>query len=163
MRRNRRRRIRPHTVHSPLRLTSMMDILTTLLLFLLKSFVVDGEVMTPTPGVNLPQSTSNTTPQASIVVAIFNDSIMMDGEVVARISKAEGSNDLVIEPLAHKLDEARDRVVDNARARGNKEEFHGRVSIQGDRDIDFSILQRVMYTCGEAGYEDLSLAVLGTS
>ncbi len=98
-----------------------------------------------------------------MVVAIFNDSIMMDGEVVARISKAEGSNDLVIEPLAHKLDEARDRVIDNARARGSKEEFHGRVSIQGDRDIDFKILQRVMYTCGEAGYEDLSLAVLGTS
>jgi biopolymer transport protein ExbD len=141
----------------------MMDILTTLLLFLLKSFVVDGEVMTPTPGVNLPESSSNTTPQASIVIAIFNDAIMIDGEVVARISKTQGSKDLMIVPLARKLDDARDRVTEIARLRGDDGDFHGRVSIQGDRDINFAILQRVMYTCGEAGYEEISLAVLGTS
>ncbi len=44
MRRKRNRRIKIKSVHTPLRLTSMMDILTVLLLFLLKSFVVDGEV-----------------------------------------------------------------------------------------------------------------------
>ena len=49
-----------HTKHRPerLRLTSMMDILTVLLLFLLKSFVVEGEVVTPVPGVELPSSSA---------------------------------------------------------------------------------------------------------
>ena len=163
MRRTRRRRIRPRSVHSPLRLTSMMDILTTLLLFLLKSFVVEGEAMTPVPGVNLPESSSNTTAQAAIVVAIFDNTIMIDGQVVAQVSRMAGSNDLLIEPLADRLDEARDRVVEIARRRGGGEEFHGRVAIQGDRKIEFSILQRVMYTCGYSGYEEISLAVLGTS
>lgn len=163
MRRTRRRRIRPRTVHAPLRLTSMMDILTTLLLFLLKSFVVDGEVITPVPGVNLPESSSITTPQSSIVVAIFDDTIMLDGEVVARVSRGAGSDDLLIEPLAERLDQARERVVAIARLRGSGEEFHGRVAIQGDREIDFSVLQRVMYTCGYSGYEEIALAVLGTS
>ncbi len=50
----------------PLQLTSMMDILTVLLLFLLKSFVVEGEVITPVPGVDLPESSSETTPHASV-------------------------------------------------------------------------------------------------
>jgi biopolymer transport protein ExbD len=163
MRNRRRRRIRSRSVHSPLRLTSMMDILTTLLLFLLKSFVVEGEVITPVPGVNLPESSSSATPQASIVVAIFKDTIMIDGEVVAKVSRANDSDDLLIEPLADRLDEARERVAEIAKARGEKDEFRGRVAIQGDREIEFEILQRVMYTCGFSGYEEISLAVLGTS
>ena len=74
---------------TPLRLTSMMDILTVLLLFLLKSFVVEGEVITPAPGVELPESTSDTTPRASVVVAIFDSTVMLDGQMVADI-KANG-------------------------------------------------------------------------
>ena len=163
MRRKRRRPIHAHTVHTPLRLTSMMDILTTLLLFLLKSFVVEGEVITPVPGVTLPESSSNSAPQASVVVAIFDDTIMMDGQVVAKVSRVNGSDDLYIEPLADKLNEAREHVIEIARLRGEGEEFRGRVAIQGDRKIEFSILQRVMYTCGESGYEEISLAVLGKS
>lgn len=163
MRSRRRRRIRPRTVHTPLRLTSMMDILTTLLLFLLKSFVVEGEVITPVPGVNLPESSSAATPQAAVVVAIFNNSIMVDGEVVAEVSRATASDDLLIEPLADRLDQARARVEEIAKLRGGDEEFHGRVAIQGDRAIEFDVLQRVMYTCGISGYEEISLAVLGTS
>ena len=162
MRRNRDRRIRIRSVHSPLRLTSMMDILTVLLLFLLKSFVVEGEALTPVPGVNLPESSSETTAQASVVIAIFDDAVMMDGEVVALVSEAVASEDLYIESLADHLDQAREKVLNIARARGSDEEFEGMVSIQGDRDIDFAILQRVMYTCSALGYENISLVVIGT-
>jgi len=149
--------------HTPLRMTSMMDILTLLLLFLLKSFVVEGEALTPVPGVNLPESTSETTPQASIVIAIFDDAVMMDGEVVVTISRAVTMDGLLIEPLARRLDYARETSMKIARRRGSEEEFRGRVSIQGDRDINFEILQRVMYTCSMSGFEDISLAVIGTS
>ena len=162
MRRNRNRRIKIRSVHTPLRLTSMMDILTVLLLFLLKSFVVEGEALTPVPGVNLPESSSETTPQASVVIAIFDDAVMMDGQVVASVSEAVASDDLFIESLADHLDAAREKVLSIARARGSDDEFEGRVSIQGDREIDFAILQRVMYTCSASGYENISLAVIGT-
>jgi biopolymer transport protein ExbD len=159
-----KRRSQPGRGHTRLRLTSMMDILTVLLLFLLKSFVVEGEAMTPVPGVDLPESTSDTTPRASVVIAIFDDAVMIDGEVVARISKAVASNDLFIEPLADHLDAARETAIKIARRRGGSEEdFDGRVSIQGDRAIEFAILQRVMYTCSASGFEDISLAVIGTS
>jgi len=141
----------------------MMDILTVLLLFLLKSFVVEGGVITPIPGVDLPESSSDTPPKASVVIAIFDDAVMLDGEVVATVSKTENSDDLLIELLADHLDEARGKATEIARRRGNEEEFIGKVAIQGDRDINFSILQRVMYTCSVSGYEDISLAVLGTS
>jgi biopolymer transport protein ExbD len=139
-----------------------MDILTVLLLFLLKSFVVEGAV-TPVPGVDLPESTSDTTPQAAIVIAIFDNNVMVEGEVVASISDAESTDDLFIDTLADRLDEARETAIEIAHRRGSEDEFVGKVSIQGDRDINFAILQRVMYTCSVSGYEDISLAVIGTS
>ena len=140
-----------------------MDILTVLLLFLLKSFVVEGEVVTPAPGVELPESSSKTQPQAAIVIAIFDDAVMMDGDVITTVSNAVASDDLYIEALAARLDAARARVEEIAQHRGTDEDFVGKISIQGDRDINFEILQRVMYTCSMRGYEDISLAVLGTS
>jgi len=163
MRRKRSRGVTIRSVHTPLRLTSMMDILTVLLLFLLKSFVVEGEVMVPVAGVDLPESSSNTAPRASIVIAIFDDTVMMDGESVASVSAAVASSNLIIEPLAARLQAAREKVTEIARRRGSEAEFEGNVSIQGDRAIDFAILQRVMYTCSVSGYEHISLAVIGTS
>jgi biopolymer transport protein ExbD len=141
----------------------MMDILTTLLLFLLKSFVLEGEVITPVPGVNLPVSTSDGTPRASVVVAIFDDAIMMDGEVVATVAESERSKDLLIAPLARELAGARAQASEISRLQGGDGSFKGRVAIQGDRDIDFAILQRVMYTCNASGFEDISLAVIRKS
>jgi biopolymer transport protein ExbD len=160
--RRKNRRIKIRSVHTPLRLTSMMDILTVLLLFLLKSFVVEGEVITPVPGVALPESTSKTAPSASVVIAIFEDNVMIDGEVVASVSATVGSDDLLIAGLAEHLDTARERAMEIAERRGEGETFEGRVAIQGDRDIEFAILQRVMYTCSFTGFEDISLAVIGT-
>jgi biopolymer transport protein ExbD len=141
----------------------MMDILTVLLLFLLKSFVVDGSAMTPVPGVDLPESSSEATPRSAIVIAIFDDAVMLNGESVASVSEAVASDDLLIESLADRLGEARETATEIAKRRGNVEEFIGTVSIQGDRKIEFAILQRVMYTCSVSGYEDISLAVIGTS
>src|SRR6185436_15988542 len=111
-----RNRLRPS---SSLILTSLMDILTVLVLFLLKSFVIEGEAVTPVPGVALPESSSKTPPRASIVIAIFNDSVMLNGEVVATVSKSVASGDLLIRPLAKRLDESREQAQQIARLRGS--------------------------------------------
>jgi biopolymer transport protein ExbD len=155
-----RQRLKPP---NSLILTSLMDILTVLVLFLLKSFVMEGEAVSPVPGVSLPESSSSTPPQASIVIAIFNDTVMLNGEVVASVSASVSGGDLMIETLGERLEEAREKTEHIARLRGSKEEFNGKVSIQGDREIDFAILQRVMYTCSVSGYEQISLAVIGNS
>jgi biopolymer transport protein ExbD len=154
-----RNRLRPS---NSLILTSLMDILTVLVLFLLKSFVMEGEAVTPVPGVALPQSSSQTAAQSAIVIAIFNDTVMLNGEVVATVSKSVASDDLLIAPLAKRLDETREQATQIAHLRGS-DAFDGRVSIQGDREINFAILQRVMYTCSASGYDHISLAVIASS
>src|SRR5881628_3080395 len=102
--RDRRHRWRPDSGGSgSVNLISMMDILTVLLLFLLKSYVAEGEVMVPAPGVNLPASSAEQSPKASLIVAIDGDAIRVQNEVVASASEAMASEDPVIEPLAARL------------------------------------------------------------
>lgn len=163
MAKRRSKRFDPRRAQGQITLTSLMDILTTLLLFVLKSFVMEGEAVTPVPGVTLPESTSRASAQSAVVIAIFDDVVMMDGEVVAKVSKSSKSRDLMIEPLADRLDAAREKSLEIARHRGEPEEFLGKVSIQGDRDIHFAIVQRVMFTCSQSGFENISLAVIESS
>ena len=155
-RRNRRRKI----ASSTLRMTSLMDILTVLLLFLLKSFVIEGEVVTPASGLTLPESTSEVTPQESVVLAIVGDTVSLGGAVVARID--ESDPDIYVESLAIALQEARDRQLSLAERRGD-EDPEAHITIQGDRDMPFELLQRVMFTCNQTGFDLISLAVLRTS
>jgi biopolymer transport protein ExbD len=163
MARHRTKRINTGSTQAPIPMTSLMDILTCLLLFVLKSVVLEGEVISPVPGVDLPSSTSNNAPHASVAIAIFDDVVMMDGEVIASVSKAKKSDALLIVPLAHRLEDAYDKSVEIAKLRGEEEDFRGKIAIQGDKDIDFAILQRVMYTCSHSGFEEISLAVLEKS
>ena len=139
-------------------LISMMDVLTVLLLFLLKSYST-GEVMVPAPGVRLPVSTADQPPASSVVVAIDKDEIMVGGERVASLSAALSSHELEIAPLAQRLNQERRQQEAIAHLQGKKEADR-RATIQGDRDIEFRALAKVMFTLHRSGYESIALAVL---
>ncbi len=160
MRRGRqdRRRLRARLGQGGLRLTSMMDILTVLLLFLLKSFVVDGEAQVPPPGIELPQSTAATQPAASLVVAIGDDAILVNSEKVVSLTEAKAGSGMLIERLDTALGAVRARMEEIERAGGAPPPQI--VTVQGDRQIEFEILERVMYTLQQNGFEHIALAVL---
>lgn len=143
-----------------LSLTSLMDILTCLLFFVLKSFVAGGESTVPPPGLNLPGSSAERAQSTSLVVAIQKDAIYVGGERVASVADAEASPQLVIAPLAERVKAARAQMDDLAIQRGGKPLSRHIVTIQGDSDIEFRVLQKVMYTLDQGGFPDIALAVL---
>ena len=157
-RRSPRARPKPARPES-LKLTSMMDILTVLLLFLLKSFVVEGEVVTPPPDVELPGSTADAPPEASLVIAISDEVIMLSGQPITTVREVLANDDLLITVLDHELDAAYARMAAIA-ARQGREAPDGKVTIQGDKDLEFRLLQKVMYTCNFSGFDQLALAVV---
>jgi biopolymer transport protein ExbD len=83
----------------------------------------------------------------------------MNGELVASAAELEGAG-LLIEPLARELETARGRSERLAKLKGSKEPSRTMVTIQGDRELEFRILQRVMFTLSQTGYPDVSLAVI---
>ena len=67
-----------------------------------------------------------------------------------------------IEKLARELETIRAQKEDLARIQGVDVQL-GLVTIQGDREIEFAVLQRVMYTVGAEGWDEISLAVIRTT
>lgn len=143
-------------------MVSMTDILTTLLFFVLKSFVAGGDTTAPPPGLALPKSTAEAAMQSSVVVVVDHDAILVGSDRVASVSDVMHGDGMLIEPLAARLQEAREQADDLAHRKGQAPSHHI-VTVQGDAAVEFRVLQRVMYTVNQSGFEDISLAVLKKS
>ena len=55
---------------------------------------------------------------------------------------------------------ARDQMDALAKQRGRTPDASHLVTIQGDSDIEFRVLQKVMYTLDQSGFPDIALAVI---
>ena len=136
----------------------MIDMFTILLVFLLKSFSAEGQIMTVASDLKLPESTAQKPPQAASVIAITTDWILLDGEKIVPVSEVVSSNQMLISGLANGL--KNQRVISESVGEISADMgFTGQISIQGDRDIPYQLLKKVMFTCGQIGYNDILLAV----
>ena len=135
-----------------LRMTALMDIFTTLLLFLLKSFVVEGTSGTVTAGVVLPSSLAREATWEAPIIAVTPEHILFEDQAVP-VKTALAGADLRVAPLYESLTALH-------RANADQPGFEPRVVVQGDRSIEFRLLQRVIYTSQLAGFTQVSLAVV---
>lgn len=156
----RQRRGTEQGVVARLQLTSLIDIFTVLLLFLLKSVVVGGTVVTPWPGVKLPPSSSTATFKESPVVVVARNQIVVDGAAVCPTEQVAQATELRVPALEAALAAVRQKTEALAEQRGSARKFEGRLILQADETIPFHVLQKVMYTSQTVGFYDITLAVL---
>jgi biopolymer transport protein ExbD len=146
-----------HKKSSSLNLVSLMDIFTILVFFLLVNSS-EVEVLPNARDVQLPESTAETRARESVVVLVTDTEILVQGRVIGRIDDILASEELVIPALKDELVAQAERSVLGADDPSVRE-----VTIMGDREIPYHLLKRVMATCTEANYGQLSLAVLQKS
>ncbi|MFZ3071823.1 MAG: biopolymer transporter ExbD, partial [Thermodesulfobacteriota bacterium] len=84
--------------------------------------------------------------------------IVVEGERVAG-TDFEAGEELLIEPLYARLKKEAEKTLFIAGVNPSLE-LSREVVILGDRRIPFNLLQKVMYTCGQVGYNNISLAVM---
>ncbi|MBN1465123.1 biopolymer transporter ExbD [candidate division KSB1 bacterium] len=142
-----------------LRLTSMIDMFTILLVFLLKSYSADGQIMTVANDLRLPESISEKQPTVMSVVAVTQEWIVVDGRPIARIDEIS-SSDILIQPLLRELQRLRSISEGIGELSSQMQGFRGNIAIQGDKEITFDLLKRIMLTCGQVGYNNMNLAVV---
>lgn len=158
----------PRRKNFVLNITSMIDMFTILLIFLLVNFSSEDPVSGP--DLDLPDSAqADGVKRSSVPVLVTREAIIVDGSLVARIDAVQSQSTLEIPELVSALGQQRDRAihiaklaVESAETRGtNLDEFawQGRVTLNGDADLPFDLLQRVIYSCGQASFADVSLAV----
>jgi biopolymer transport protein ExbD len=126
--------------------------MTILLIFLIKSFSVEGNIMTPSPDLQLPVSRSKDHPGVIPTIEITQSSIIAEGKTITTIQSFLESKDMKIPQLFTYLHDKKNRD-DNT-------DSENELMIQSDKEIEFNILKRVMYTCGKAGYSDFTILVI---
>ncbi|MFQ5707081.1 MAG: ExbD/TolR family protein [bacterium] len=141
-----------------LRLTSMIDMFTILLVFLLKSYSVEGEIISVSKDLQLPESTAQKTPEATPILVVTNEWVILDGNPIERIPTISRSKQIVIRKLLDQLERQRIFSENLGRLDANIG-FKGKITIQGDKEIPFEVLKKVMFTCGKVGYNNMLLAV----
>jgi biopolymer transport protein ExbD len=146
-------RFRPKVTR--MNLTSLMDVFTILVFFLIMNSG-PTEVLDP-GGLDLPESVIETKPSETVVINVGTEHVLVQGEPVIRIADilATGSGD--IEPIMARLAELQSRVI-GVRTQAVAES--PAVTILADKSIPFSIVKQIMSTCTAQGYTRISLAVI---
>ena len=140
-----------------LNMVSLMDIFTILVFFLL---VNSSDVqLTPNDKVQLPESKANQVPEETLVVMVNDDSILVQGRLVATVDEVMAVKGNVIPALKEELQ----FQSDNSRIQMSEEELRefGRpITIMGHKEIPYQLLKKIMFTCSKSNYSNISLAVL---
>lgn len=135
-------------------LTSLIDVMTILLVFLLKNFSVEGELITPSKDLVLPKSTIDKKAEPMFTVQISKNDLMVDGQSVVKVSDFVNRDTLFVEELLKGIEKYAKKSV-NAENIFTKE-----VMIEADRELPFNVIKRVMFTCSKIGFKDFSVLVL---
>lgn len=143
-----------------LNMNSMMDMMTIILLFLLKSYSTTGALATQSESLKLPESVRTIKPKKELNVSIARDVILVNEQPVMRTADVP-LNEIIIPQLESKLREYAQMQKDLEIEVGK--EFTHEVIIQGDQSITYELLFRVMYTCGQSEFNKMRLLTVTRS
>ncbi len=173
--RNRRKKKKLNAAFE-LQLTSLIDVLVIILVFLLKSYQTSLNSLTTVQGLQMPISASPDEPRDSLQVIITPEGITFEGLRVVDFSQdgnsagaTEGTykfsdgaldeggkrivalfNTLVAAREKSELLKAKSPVRDE---KGNPLPFDGVLAVTADKRIQYDTLRKIMYTAGAAGFK----------
>jgi biopolymer transport protein ExbD len=137
-------------------LTSLMDVFTILVFFLL---VNTGavEVMEAPKNMTLPEARVDAKPRETVVIFVSPDEVLVQGKIVALVADILDGESEMVEPITSRLAELRDNIVgpSTLAVAGSQE-----VTILADKSVPFLVIRKIMSACTGEGYENVSLAVI---
>lgn len=135
-------------------LTSLMDVFTILVFFLLVNSG-QSEILDAPKEVTLPESSIESKPKETVVVFVSAEGVVVQGERVISMEDllaTQGS----IEPISARLAALQGSVIGRStRVVAASQE----VTVLADKSIPFDVIRRVLSTCTGQGYTNISLAV----
>ena len=147
------RKYRHHIEPPRLNLTAMVDVFTVLLLFLLKSYAAEGTELATMRNLQLPPSTSRLQQEALLTVTVTTEAIFVQGKLVLENKKALEGKEPMIPELADSLREYSEGI-------DSEHPSKGKMTIISDRRITFRLLERIIMTASEQGWDNISFVVL---
>jgi biopolymer transport protein ExbD len=127
-----------HTGTERPQLTSLVDMMVILVVFLLHSFSAEDQFLVPAPGIDLPRSSEQGAAPAGLPLVVGPAGIRLAEQAFSLADSAALKSALV-------------------RARESAQELP--VAVQVDRGVPFRVLGTVLACCAEAGWPEVQLVV----
>ena len=144
-----------HKADAELNLIPLIDILSTLVAFLLV-YSTEVEVIQNSKGIEIPMSIAQVSPKESVVVMITKTDVFVQGERVGSVQEVRDSKDAVVGPLRDAL--KRPMLV--GKEMTERDLAQREITIMADKTLPYEVLKKVMSTCTDADYGKVSLAVI---
>jgi biopolymer transport protein ExbD len=128
-----------------------MDIFTILVFFLMVNSS-EVEVLQSNSKIKLPDSTSEQQPKNRLVISVDDDDLVLQGRPVAKVAQIMSPEVKIIEGLKTELEY-------QAARKGEIPELGFEITIMGDRELPYWLLKKIMYTCQQADFAQIALAV----
>ena len=146
-----------------LNITAMMDMMTILLVFLLKSFASSSAAMTASEDVRPPVSSTRATPKDTVVVTVTPKNILVGEKEVLRLSRGQIPPEALQGRVVTALDAQLKKEVEKLKyiaERNPAAPFSRELSIIADKAIPYDMLLTVLYTAGQNELENYRFVVL---
>ena len=137
-------------------LTSLMDVFTILVFFLL---VNSGsvEILEAPKNMTLPESRVETKPRETIVILVSPDEVLVQGRSVALVADILSGESSTMENITARLAELTASIIGTSTLTVAASQ---EVTILADKSVPFIVIKEIMSTCTREGYENVSLAVI---
>ncbi len=138
-----------------LNLTSLMDVFTILVFFLLANSS-SSEVLSTPKQISLPTSVVEAKPRETVVILVSADNILVQGNPILKTANLIDIKTDEIPELRERLEQLDKNIigVSTKEIVENKE-----VTVLADKTIPFHVLKKIMSTCTATGFGRISLAV----
>ncbi|HAZ11645.1 MAG: hypothetical protein A2X86_18140 [Bdellovibrionales bacterium GWA2_49_15] len=147
-------------------ITSLLDVIVILLVFLLKSYNSSGVTINVPPGITLPKSESSNLNTTGVSVQVSPTTIWVDDKVIYDINKSANisiydQDKRRIIPLYNELMKKKNMVNRLEKASPQAQKFTGVVNLMIDRTIKYNYIKKLLHTSAQAGYLKYKFVVMG--
>lgn len=145
-------------------ITSLLDILVIILIFLLKNFNSSGVIINIPENIKIPYSESRSLNTYGINVQVSPSKIWVDdveilnNQNLPRRAYDHGGRRII--PLFNELIKRKTKIEELTKVSAEAKKFKGIVNLIVDKSLKYSYLKKLMYTCANAGYIKYKFVVL---
>jgi len=152
-----------------LNITAMMDMMTILMVFLLKQFAVtSGAITASSTDITLPKSLSSDPPAQYLVVTITRKAVLVEGESVVTLQNGKipntaktSSDSYVVTELEKFLNTA--GGLWEAKSKDAGKPYERQMLLVADKDTPYLVVASVVATAGAAKFFKFQMVVVSTT
>jgi len=139
-----------------LNLTSLMDVFTILVFFLLANSS-SSEVLATPKTIKLPSSLVEVKPRETVVIMVSPETVLVQGEKVINTPELLSATTDSVPEITQRLGQLERNIIGVS----TKEIVESKeITVLADKTIPFRVLKKIMLTCTASGYGKISLAVI---